>query len=190
MSNSSIWSPRLSVIPMYSFCNLYAIWFHQKFSKLVWLSYYFNLTGLKVKYISSRGLFRSQTRLTLFTPFVNQQKWEKKDLCWFWISLFWLSKLFVTMIILYTRRKNEQLVTNLQQTCSNVVPTRLVIKRYVPCSHFLFPACWQVVNGLLTTCYKVVELNRLVTSCSNNLLSSCNSTICRQVVSDNLVATW
>jgi hypothetical protein len=38
--------------------------------------------------------------------------------------------------------------------------------------------------------YKVVELNRLVTSCSNNLLSSSNSTICQQVVSDNLVATW
>ena len=32
-----------------------------------------------------------------------------------------------------------------------------------------------VDNGLLTTCYKVVDLNRLVTSC-NNLLSSCNST--------------
>jgi hypothetical protein len=29
----------------------------------------------------------------------------------------------------------------------------------------------------------------LVTSCSNNLLLSCNSTICQQVVSDNLVAT-
>jgi hypothetical protein len=57
------------------------------------------------------------------------------------------------------------------------------------CSHCLFLACWQVVNGFLTTCYKVVELNRLVTSCSNNLLSSCNSTICQQVVSDILVAT-
>jgi hypothetical protein len=45
----------------------------------------------------------------------------------------------------------------------------------------LFPACWQVVNGLLTTCYKVFELNRLVISSSNNLLSSCNSTICQQV---------
>ena len=30
----------------------------------------------------------------------------------------------------------------------------------------------------------------LLTSCSNNLLSSCNSTICQQLVSDNLVATW
>ena len=59
------------------------------------------------------------------------------------------------------------------------------------CSHCLFPACRQVANnGLLTTCYKVVELNRLVTGCSNNLLSSCNSTICQQVVSDNFVATW
>ena len=58
------------------------------------------------------------------------------------------------------------------------------------CSHCLFPACWQVVNGLLTTCYKIVELNRLVASCCNNLLSSCNSTTCQQVGSDNLVATW
>jgi hypothetical protein len=47
------------------------------------------------------------------------------------------------------------------------------------CSHCFFPACWQVVNGLLTTCYRVVELNRLVTSCSNNLLSSCISTTCQ-----------
>jgi hypothetical protein len=47
-----------------------------------------------------------------------------------------------------------------------------------------------LVPSLLTTCYKVVELNRLVTSYSNNLLSSCNSTISpQQVVSDNLVAT-
>jgi hypothetical protein len=54
------------------------------------------------------------------------------------------------------------------------------------CSHCLFPACWQVVNGSLTTCYTVVELIRLVTGCSNNLLSSCDSTICQQVVSDKL----
>jgi hypothetical protein len=47
------------------------------------------------------------------------------------------------------------------------------------CSHRFFPACWQVVNGLLTTCYRIVELNRLVTSCSNNLLSSCISTTCQ-----------
>jgi hypothetical protein len=84
----------------------------------------------------------------------------------------------------YTR-KNAQVVTNLEQTCSNAVPTTC----QQVCSHCLFPACWQVVNGLLTTCYKVIELNRLVTSCSNNLLSSCNSTTCQQVVSDNLVAT-
>jgi hypothetical protein len=50
-------------------------------------------------------------------------------------------------------------------------------------SHSIVTTCWQ-------SCYKVVEPNRLVTSCSNNLLSSCNSTICQQVVSDNLVATW
>jgi hypothetical protein len=44
------------------------------------------------------------------------------------------------------------------------------------CSHCLF-----------TTCYKVDELNRLVTSRFNNFLSSCNSTVCQQVVSDNLL---
>jgi hypothetical protein len=76
----------------------------------------------------------------------------------------------VRLLRVYTL-KNAQVVTSLQQTCSNVVPT----------------TCEQDV---FTSGYKVVELNRLVTSCSNNLLSSCNSTICQQVVSDNLVATW
>jgi hypothetical protein len=74
-----------------------------------------------------------------------------------------------------------------------IVPCKHKLKAgiaYRMCSHCLFPAYWQVVNGLLTTCYKVVELNRLVTSCSNNLLSSCGLTICQQVVSDNLVETW
>jgi hypothetical protein len=66
----------------------------------------------------------------------------------------------------------------LQQTCSRLVAMlfQQLVNRM--CSHCLLPACWQVV----TTWYKVVELNRLVTSCSNNLLSSCNSTICQQVV--------
>jgi hypothetical protein len=75
-----------------------------------------------------------------------------------------------------------QVVTNRQQTCSNAVPTT--------CQQDVFAL---LVPSLWTTCYKVVELNRLVTSCSNNSLSSCNSTICQQVVSDNLVgfvATW
>jgi hypothetical protein len=74
--------------------------------------------------------------------------------------------------------KSAQVVTNLQQTCSNAVPTT--------CQQDVFAL---LVPSLLTTCYKVVELNRLVTSCSNILLSSCSSTICQQVVSDNLVAT-
>jgi hypothetical protein len=79
---------------------------------------------------------------------------------------------------IYYTRKNTQVVTNLQQTCSNAVPTT--------CQQDVFAL---LVLSLLTTCYKVVELNRLVTSCSKNLLSSCNSTICQQVASDNLVAT-
>jgi hypothetical protein len=76
-------------------------------------------------------------------------------------------------------RKNTQVVTNLQQTCSNAVPTT--------CEQDVFAL---LVPNLLATCYKVVELNRLVISCSNNSLSSCNSTISQHVVSDNLVATW
>ena len=77
------------------------------------------------------------------------------------------------------KRKNAPVVTNLQQTCSNAVPTT--------CQQDVFAL---LVPSLLTSCYKVVELSRLVINCSNNLLSSCNSTICQQVVSDNLVATW
>jgi hypothetical protein len=50
------------------------------------------------------------------------------------------------------------------------------------CSHCLFPACWQVVYGLLTTCYKVVQLNRLVTSCSNNLSTSCEWQSCSNLI--------
>jgi hypothetical protein len=84
---------------------------------------------------------------------------------------------------LYYTRKNAQVATNLQQTCSNAVSTTCqqdVFALLVPC--------------LLITCYyKVVELNRLVASCSNNSLSSCNSTFCDceqvRVTTDNLVAT-
>jgi hypothetical protein len=70
--------------------------------------------------------------------------------------------------IAYTR-KNTQLVSNLQQTCSNAVPT----------------TCQQ--DALSTACSQLVD--KLSTAYFNKLLSSCNSTICQQVVSDNLVAT-
>jgi hypothetical protein len=51
--------------------------------------------------------------------------------------------------------KNTPVVTNLQQTCSDALPTT--------CQHDVFAL---LVSSLLRTCYKVVELNRLVTSCS------------------------
>jgi hypothetical protein len=74
-------------------------------------------------------------------------------------------------------RKNAQVVTNLQQICSNAVPTTCHQDTFavlVPTwlvtrirSHCWFPSCSQVVNALLRSCW----LNRLVTSCgSNNLL--------------------
>jgi hypothetical protein len=70
---------------------------------------------------------------------------------------------YVVLLFVFFRytRKNAQVVTLLQQTCSNAVPTT--------CQQDVFPlhACSQLVGKLLITCYKVVELNRLVTSCSN-----------------------
>jgi hypothetical protein len=95
-----------------------------------------------------------------------------------WISQNLMVSASVQQMILNYTRKNAQVVTNLQQTCSNVVP--------ITCQQDVLAL---LVPNLLTTCYKDVELNRLVTSCSINLLSLCNSTICQQVVSDNLVAT-
>jgi hypothetical protein len=41
-------------------------------------------------------------------------------------------------------------------------------------------ACWQLATRLLSS-------TDLLQVCSNNLLSSCNSTICQQVVSDNSI---
>ena len=50
---------------------------------------------------------------------------------------------------LFNTRKNAQFVTNLQQTCSNAVPTT-----YQQDVFALF------ISSLLITCYKVVELNQ------------------------------
>ena len=67
-------------------------------------------------------------------------------------------------LLVYTC-KNVQVITNLQQTCSN---------------QDLFAL---LVPSSLTICCEVVELNRLVTSCSSNNLSSfCNPTTCQQDV--------
>jgi hypothetical protein len=84
---------------------------------------------------------------------------------------------WVNPAIVYTRENAANVVTNL--TCSRLVAMLFQqLVNWVACSHRLFPACWQVVNGLLTTCYKV-ELNRQVvpTTCYvlqfNNLSTSC-----------------
>jgi hypothetical protein len=71
-------------------------------------------------------------------------------------------------------RENTQLVTNLQQTCSNAVSTTYyqdVFALLVPT--FLTSCQWLVDNSL----YNLVDFSRLGTSCSNNLLSSCNSIV-------------
>ena len=73
----------------------------------------------------------------------------------------------------YTR-KNAQVVTNLQQTCSNAVPTTCqqdVFALLVP--SLMSTACWQL--------YKLFQ--PLV------IALQFNNYICQQVVSDNLVAT-
>jgi hypothetical protein len=58
------------------------------------------------------------------------------------------------------------------------------------CSHCLFPACWQVVYGFLGTCYKVVELNRLVIVLQFNTLStSCEWQACSNLNINSIVTT-
>jgi hypothetical protein len=76
----------------------------------------------------------------------------------------WLHRYKFSKICVDRTRKNAQVVTNLQQTCSNAVPTT--------CQQDVFAL---LAPSLLTTCYKVVEFK-----CSTDLL---------QVVNGNLVAT-
>jgi hypothetical protein len=81
-------------------------------------------------------------------------------------------------------RKNAQVVTNLQQICSNAVPTWLVTRIR---SHCWFPSCSQVVNALLRSCW----LNRLVTSCgSNNLLLFQQLVIVQQFINLSTSCEW
>ena len=91
-----------------------------------------------------------------------------------------LSHALVHVLIPPSSYTHAQVVTNLQQTCSNAVPTT--------CHQDMFAACSQLVDKLSTACwqrYKVVELHRRVTSCSNNLSSGyvrCLFPACWQVV--------
>ena len=62
-------------------------------------------------------------------------------------------------------------VTNLQQTS---------------CEQDVFAL---LVPSLLTSCYKVVELNRLVTNCSNNLPQVCGPTGCNRLDANKFVTS-
>ena len=74
----------------------------------------------------------------------------------------------------YTR-ENAQVVTNLQQICSNACVTTGCVR--TACSQLvdnLLQGCWaqQTCSSLLTTYYKVVELNRLVpTTCQQDVFA-------------------
>ena len=83
----------------------------------------------------------------------------------------------------YTHAKTH----NLYKTCSTPVASLLQQGCCEIYSHCLFPTCWEVATSLQQTCYKLDELNGLVTSCSNNLLLCCKSTSCE---SQNFVQTW
>jgi hypothetical protein len=78
-----------------------------------------------------------------------------------------------SLVPTHVKRTTAQVVTNLQQTCGSTVPTTCQQDVFALLVPSLLTSC---LYGLLTTCYKVVELNRLVACCSNNSLSSCNST--------------
>jgi hypothetical protein len=66
-------------------------------------------------------------------------------------------------VIGYICHIDAQAVTNLQQTCSKCCSNNLSRGWHV---------CTACSPSLLTSCYEVVELNGLVISCSNNLLSA------------------
>jgi hypothetical protein len=68
----------------------------------------------------------------------------------------------------YAQVKKAHVVANLQQTCSNAVPTTSQLQDVFA----------LLVPSLLTACYKAFELHKLVTSCSSKLLSFCNLKIC------------
>jgi hypothetical protein len=73
----------------------------------------------------------------------------------------------------YTRRN--------AQTCDTAIAHNNLLSECVnqtACSQLIVMLLTTCYKGLLTTCYKVVELDRLVTSCSNNLLSSGYSATC------------
>ena len=85
-----------------------------------------------------------------------------------------------------THAKTHKLVTNLQQTnCSKLDGTRLAAGFIrTACS----AACSQVATSLQQTCYKLDELNSLVTSCSSNLLSCCKLRVTNLVQLDKITA--
>jgi hypothetical protein len=147
---------------------------------------WFDWTNYLVKMVLTLAIFPQLIALKgLWKVFENRQKKSLKVFQFFWS---WRLRTLIRYHVL--NGSTHVKMHKLYQTCSRLVAMlfQQLVNRM--CSHCLFPACWQVINGLLAICYKVVELNRLITSYSNNLLSSCNSTICQQVVSDNLVATW
>ena len=88
-----------------------------------------------------------------------------------------------SVVTIYTR-KYAQVVTNLQQTCRNAVPTTCQQDVFALLAPSLLTSCERLVDNLLQGCWAQKTCYKLF------LLLSCNSTICQQVVSDNLVATW
>jgi hypothetical protein len=98
-------------------------------------------------------------------------------------AITFVSNLSVIPIWGPPKSTHAQNVTNLQQTCSNAVSTT--------CEQDVFALLVPSLLTSFSTCYKAVETElNVLTGCSNNLLSSCNSTVCQQVVSDYHVATW
>ena len=101
---------------------------------------------------------------------INKETWNKCSPSLFFpdsLSLaFFLDSFFAIFFLACNYYQNMNLLVDfnmqnhkLWQSCNGLVAMlfQQLVNRM--CSHCLFPACWQVVNGLSTTCYKVVELN-------------------------------
>ena len=80
----------------------------------------------------------------------------------------------------YTR-KNAQLVTILQQTCSKLVETNLLQDLFA----LLVPGLLK--SFLQQTCYKLDELNSLVASCCNNVYRAASQQLVNKLWVTHLV---
>jgi hypothetical protein len=102
------------------------------------------------------------------------------------------------IVSIYTR-KNAQVVTNLQRTCSNAVPTTCQQDVFALLVPSLLTSCQRLVDNLLQgcwaqqTCYKLFQ-QLVIVLLFNNLSTSCEWQPCSNYliyyIHDKITAIW